>query len=73
MKNSIKILIGAIVITGSTLLIEYKSNASSGYDGTCCQRKSGSCEHPNGMVFEKATWIQGASTCTGHEDPSIGF
>jgi len=71
MKNSIKILIGALILTASTFFVESKSNASSGYEGICCQRESGSCEHPNGMTFEKSTWISGSSTCTGHEDPII--
>lgn len=38
------------------------------YTGTCCQRSTGYCTHQNGMVFEDATWIQGASSCTGHEE-----
>ncbi|MGM0582655.1 MAG: hypothetical protein ACQETL_18405 [Bacteroidota bacterium] len=73
MKIQFKTLLGVLVIAGSTLFIGNNSNASSGYDGICCQRLSGSCEHPNGMTFEKSTWISGSSTCTGHEeeDPTL--
>jgi len=67
MKNSIKVLIGALFIAGSTLFIGNTTNASSGYDGICCQRESGSCNHPNGITFTKSKWISGTTTCTGHE------
>lgn len=56
MKNQLKILIGALVIAGSTLFIGNTTNASSGYDGICCQRSEGDCEHPNGMTFINASW-----------------